>query len=142
MVLVPMAGTGIEIVHMVKLLCVNIGFTNTQIATPEEHDKIIAFTSQLAHVVSSAYIKSPTALNHKGFSAGSYKDLTRVAKLNEHMWTELFLDNPDYLVEEIDCIISKLTEYRDAINNKDKEILCNLLKEGRERKMIIDGERF
>ncbi len=142
MILTPAKGTSIEIVHKVKLLCVSIGFTNTQISSPEEHDKVIAFTSQLAHVVSSAYIKSPSALQHKGFSAGSYKDMTRVAKLNENMWTELFLDNPDFLIEEIDGIIERLSEYSKALKEKDSDTLCTLLRVGRESKMIIDGEKF
>ncbi|MEE0745846.1 MAG: prephenate dehydrogenase, partial [Anaerovoracaceae bacterium] len=87
----------IESMSKLKSLFTSIGFTNIEITTPEEHDRRIAFTSQLAHVVSNAYIKSPTAQRHEGFSAGSYKDLTRVAKLNEDMWTELFLENPDNL---------------------------------------------
>ena len=103
---------------------------------------MIAFTSQLAHVVSSAYIKSPAALKHKGFSAGSYKDLTRVAKLNETMWTELFLDNPEFLAEEIDGIAERLQQYSRAIKEKDHAVLKELLKEGREKKAIIDGEIF
>ena len=98
----------IEDVEKIKDLFSAIGFTNFAITTPDDHDRKIAFTSQLAHVVSNAYIKSPTAMVHAGFSAGSYKDLTRVAKLNEHMWTELFLENPDYLAEEIDTLIENL----------------------------------
>jgi hypothetical protein len=73
---------------------------------------MIAFTSQLAHVVSSAYVKSEAALNHKGFSAGSFKDMTRVARLNEYMWTELFMDNSEYLTEEVDALIDRLAEYK------------------------------
>lgn len=142
MILTPAKGALIEDVQKVKILCVSIGFTNTQIATPEEHDRVIAFTSQLAHVVSNAYIKSPSALQHKGFSAGSYKDMTRVAKLKEDMWTELFLDNAEFLTEEIDGIIERLEEYSAAIKEKNPEVLSELLKVGRERKMIIDGERF
>jgi prephenate dehydrogenase len=103
---------------------------------------MIAFTSQLAHVVSSAYIKSPTAANPEGFSAGSYKDLTRVAKLNEGMWTELFLENPDNLADEIDAIIKNLQDYSDAIRGGNAETLCKLLREGRLRKEEIDNERF
>lgn len=141
MVLTPTKGS-IEDVKRVKDLCTEIGFTNIQIATPREHDQMIAFTSQLAHVVSSAYIKSPTALNHKGFSAGSYKDMTRVAKLNEDMWSELFLDNPEFLTAEIDEMIQHLQEYSTAIKNKDKETLTKLLKDGRVRKAKIDGEIF
>ena len=115
-----------------------LGFKDITRTGKEEHDRIIAFTSQLAHVVSSAYIKSPTALLHYGFSAGSYKDLTRVAKLNETMWTELFLDNSGYLLEEIDGICERLSEYRRAIAEGDRDELKRLLKEGREMKEGID----
>lgn len=132
----------IQDVEKIKDLFSKIGFTNFAITTPEDHDKKIAFTSQLAHVVSNAYIKSPTAMVHAGFSAGSYKDLTRVAKLNENMWTELFLDNPENLAEEIDTLIGHLQEYSRAIKERDAETLCELLRDGREKKAIIDGEVF
>ena len=141
MVFTPTRGP-IESISRLKDLFTAIGFTNIQIATPEEHDKKIAFTSQLAHVVSNAYIKSPTAMEHMGFSAGSYKDLTRVAKLNEHMWTELFLENPENLTNEIDMLIDNLKKYSDAIKAKDSETLCDLLRDGREKKALIDGEIF
>ena len=141
MVFTPTRGP-IESMSRLKDLFTDIGFTNIQIATPEEHDKKIAFTSQLAHVVSNAYIKSPTAMEHMGFSAGSYKDLTRVAKLNEHMWTELFLENPENLTNEIDMLIDNLKKYSDAIKAKDSETLCDLLRDGREKKALIDGEIF
>jgi len=142
MVFTPAQGTPIEVMDEIKKLFCRLGFTNIQISTPKEHDQVIAFTSQLAHVVSSAYIKSPSALQHKGFSAGSYKDLTRVAKLNEVMWTELFLDNATSLTEEIDGIIERLKAYRTAIDQNDAATLQELLKDGRERKAIIDGEHF
>ena len=100
---------------------------------------MIAFTSQLAHVVSNAYVKSPTAQRHKGFSAGSYKDMTRVAWLNENMWSELFLENKEPLLFEIDSIIASLNEYRDAINDGDKERLKSLLRDGRIAKETVDG---
>lgn len=114
-----------------------IGFGKVVRTTAAQHDDMIAFTSQLAHVVSSAYIKSPEATRHEGYSAGSYKDLTRVARLNEQMWTELFLRNADPLVREIDEIIKHLTEYRDAIAQNRETDLKQLLKEGRERKERI-----
>ena len=106
-------------------------FKKVVFASPEEHDQIIAFTSQLAHVVSNAYIKSPTHRKQLGFSAGSFQDLTRVAKLNEIMWTPLFMLNKEPLCFEIDYIIDRLTEYRDAMQNGDSDRLCELLKEGR-----------
>lgn len=116
-----------------------VGFTNIQISTAEEHDRIIAFTSQLCHVVSNAYVKNNAATLHKGFSAGSYRDLTRVAKLNEQMWTELFFENEDYLIEELEELIVNLEKYKTALKNSDKDEMRKLLKEGRERKEAIDG---
>ena len=141
MIFTPTKGP-IESMETLKKLFTSIGFTNIEISTAEEHDRKIAFTSQLAHVVSNAYIKSPTALEHTGFSAGSYKDLTRVAKLNEVMWTELFLENADNLAAEIDTLIENLQQYSTAIRERDAETLCALLKDGREKKALIDGEIF
>lgn len=139
MVLVPPHGTPIASVEKIKKFFTNLGFTNTQIASAQEHDRMIAFTSQLAHIVSNAYVKSPTAENHHGFSAGSYKDLTRVAELNEVMWAELFLENSDNILNEIDCIIEKLLDYRNAINNNDELALREMLRFGRVRKQNIDN---
>lgn len=139
MILTPYEYTSKEAVELIKELFLKIGFTNIQMSTPDEHDKIIAFTSQLAHVVSNAYVKSPEALEHKGFSAGSYKDLTRVAFLNENMWSELFLENRDNLIKEIDCIVKNLVQYKEALENNDRENLTDLLREGRILKTKIDG---
>ena len=100
---------------------------------------MIAFTSQLAHVVSNAYIKSPTAGSHKGFSAGSYKDMTRVAWLSPEMWAELFLENKDNLLRELDIFMAHLGEYRDAMQRGDLTALTRLLDEGRRRKEEVDG---
>ena len=120
-----------------ELLFLEIGFGRVTVTDAVTHDKNIAFTSQLAHVVSNAFIKSPTAQRQDGFSAGSYKDLTRVARLNEDMWTELFFGNKKYLAEEIEIIIKSLGEYLDALNNDDTETMRRLLKEGREAKESI-----
>ena len=106
--------------------------------TAEKHDASIAFTSQLAHLVSNAYVKSPTALEHHGFSAGSYRDMTRVAWLNAPMWTELFLDNRDNLLRELDLLIENLGEYRDALERRDARKLESLLEEGKRRKEEVD----
>ena len=116
-----------------------MGFGNISVTTAEKHDEMIAFTSQLAHIVSNAYIKSETARNHGGFSAGSYKDMTRVAWLNENMWTELFTENSDNLIKELDFIISSLGEYKSALENNDSDTLCKLLRDGRLMKEQIDG---
>lgn len=100
---------------------------------------MIAFTSQMPHILSNAYIKSPTAGSHKGFSAGSYKDLTRVAWLNAPMWAELFLENKENVLQELDFYISSLTAYRDALESESFETLTALLEEGKRRKEEVDG---
>lgn len=111
-----------------------IGFRKIVYSTAEKHDEIIAYTSQLAHVVSSAYIKSPSVYLENGFSAGSFRDLTRVAKLDEFTWTDLFMRNADNLIKEIDEIEKHLEDYRSVLESKDAESLRELLRDGRERK--------
>ncbi len=138
MILTPTEHTPESALKFLSGLFASVGFGRITITTAQEHDSMIAFTSQLAHVVSSAYIKSPRARQHKGFSAGSYKDLTRVAKLNAPMWTELFLENADYLAEEIDTIIAHLAEYRQAITQGDGARLCGLLEDGKNIKEELD----
>ena len=120
----------VAILERLKHLLKPCGFGSFTLSTAENHDRMIAYTSQLAHVVSNAYVKSPTAQEHKGFSAGSYKDLTRVARLNAPMWTELFLDNADNLSREVGTIIENLQAYKDAIDAHDAEKLQALLAEG------------
>ena len=129
----------VEVLERLKALLEPCAFGSFTLASAEEHDRIIAFTSQLAHVVSNAYVKSPTARSHKGFSAGSYKDLTRVARLNAPMWTELFLDNADFLSEEIGTIIESLQAYKDAIDERDAARLEALLAEGDRIKREVEG---
>ena len=127
-------------INTTKSLLLPVGFGSFAITTADTHDRVIAFTSQLAHVVSNAYVKSPQAQIHHGFSAGSYKDLTRVAWLNEQMWCELFLENADYLANEIDFLITSLNAYRRALLEKDERTLTALLKEGRLAKEMADSE--
>ncbi|MDP4109147.1 MAG: prephenate dehydrogenase/arogenate dehydrogenase family protein [Bacillota bacterium] len=137
MILTP-EGAGEGAVSEASAFFYRLGFGKVVMTTPENHDRMIAFTSQLAHVVSNAYIKSPEALLHHGYSANSYRDLTRVARLNEEMWTELFLFNRDALTAEIDTVIKHLGEYRDAIAQNDETRLKALLKEGSDLKKQID----
>lgn len=134
MVLVPPALDDMQMIDRVRNLLAAPEFGSFTVTTADKHDEMIAFTSQLAHVVSNAYVKSPTAGSHRGFSAGSYKDLTRVAWLNAPMWTELFLDNRDHLMQEIDGLTAELQKYRDALAAGDREWLCALLEEGKKRK--------
>lgn len=107
-----------------------LGFRTVKISTDEEHDRMIAFTSQMAHVVSNNYCKSETGPDHQGFSADSLRDLTRVAGLNAKMWTELFIENGDYLLKEVDRLIEDITKMRNAIADKDRVALERMLEEG------------
>ncbi len=140
MILVPDDVTEFDILATAKAIFQPCGFGRITICSAEKHDEMIAFTSELAHIVSNAYMKSPTALHHRGFSAGSYKDLTRVAWLNETMWTEIFMDNRDNLIREIESIMHSLSEYRDALKEEDRKRLWELLHEGKMAKEAVDGK--
>ncbi len=131
MIIVPPESADFELLSRVKELLLPCEFGKITITNAKNHDAMIAYTSQMAHVVSSAYIKSPSSSMHRGYSAGSYKDLTRVAKLNEDMWTELFFANRESLLSEIDIFIKEMKKYREALYKRDKESMRELLKEGR-----------
>lgn len=139
MVLVPPRFDDPMLLQRVKDALSPCGFKKFSVTSAEEHDKMIAFTSQMPHIISNAYIKSPTALSHNGFSAGSYKDLTRVAWLNPQMWAELFLSNKENILDELDFYIRSLEAYQDAIKRNDADTLIALLDEGRKRKEEVDG---
>lgn len=139
MVLVPPVFDDIILLQRVKDALKPCHFGFFSVTTAEEHDKMIAFTSQMPHILSNAFIKSPTALKHKGFSAGSYKDLTRVAWLNPQMWAELFLENRDNVLFELDYYIESLKQYQQAIRDEDMDKLVQLLDEGKKRKEEVDG---
>ena len=139
MILTPDKRTDMQLLETLKAFFLDIGFAGLTFSDPEEHDRIIAFTSQLAHITSSAYVKSPEAQRRRGFSAGSFQDMTRVARLDEDMWTELFLDDADYLVKELDILIENLTAYSQALKSGDAERVRALLKEGREKKATAGG---
>ena len=139
MVLVPPRFDDIDLLQRVKDAMAPCGFGMFSVTTAEEHDRMIAFTSQMPHVLSNAFIKSPTARQHKGFSAGSYKDLTRVAWLNAPMWSELFLENRENLLFELNTYLDSLTAYRDALEARDGERLTSLLEAGKKAKEEVDG---
>lgn len=139
MVLVPHRYDDPELLDRAKKALAPCHFGSFSVTTAEDHDRMIAFTSQMPHIVSNAFIKSPTALEHRGFSAGSYKDLTRVAWLNAPMWAELFLENREHVLKELDVLIDNLTKYRDALDQRSEDILVALLEEGKRRKEEVDG---
>ena len=139
MVLVPPVFDDISLLNRVKEALKPCGFGSYSVTTAEDHDRMIAFTSQMPHILSNAFIKSPAALRHKGFSAGSYKDLTRVAWLNAPMWSELFMQNKDYLLSELEFYLDSLQAYRAALAASDQQALTQLLEDGKKRKEEVDG---
>ena len=139
MVLVPPRFDDIDLLERAKAALSPCGFGSFSVTTARDHDRMIAFTSQMPHIISNAFIKSPTALEHRGFSAGSYKDLTRVAWLNPQMWAELFLENREFVLGELDTLLTSLSAYRSAVAAGDAETLTALLEEGKKRKEAVDG---
>ena len=139
MVLVPPVLDDMALLDRVKQALDPCGFGSFSATTAQDHDRVIAFTSQMPHVLSNAFVKSPTAARHQGFSAGSYKDLSRVAWLNPQMWAELFLENRDNLLFELDTYLENITAYREALARGDREALTRLLQQGRDRKQEVDG---
>ena len=140
MILVPVKAD-IKTIQKLKEFSLSIGFGSVVITSAKEHDRIIAYTSQLAHLVSSSYIKSPTAVEFMGFSAGSFRDMTRVARLSPDMWAELTVDNKDFLVKEINELINNLQDYKEALQNGDKEKMKSLLADGNQKKLQSEKMR-
>lgn len=139
MVIVPPDYNDINLLDRVKKMLVPVGFASITVTSADKHDEMIAFTSQLAHIVSNAYIKSPIAREHNGMSAGSYKDMTRVAWLSPEMWTELCMDNRDNLLKEMDILMDNLQKYKDALEHEDSEELKALFLEGKRLKEEVDS---
>lgn len=130
-IIVPPVHDDIELLDRVKHSLTPLGFKKFMVTTADFHDRMISYTSQMCHVVSNAFIKSPSAKFHRGYSAGSFRDFTRVSRLNEDMWTELFLENKEHLLGELDLLINSLYEYRNAIATDDANLLRGLLRDGR-----------
>ena len=139
MVLVPADFNDIQLLDRAKKALEPCCFGSFSVCTAQEHDRLIAFTSQMPHVLSNAFIKSPTARGHKGFSAGSYKDLTRVAWLNAPMWAELCMENRENMLFELDTYIENLRAYQKALRERDMDALTALLEEGKKCKEEVDG---
>ena len=138
MILTPRGDEDLQVLQAAKEFFLDIGFRRVVFTTPAKHDEMIAYTSQLAHVVSGAYVNSPLAAKHKGFSAGSFADMTRVARVGEELWSELFLDNRDALLSSLNLLIDHLTEYRDALDAGDRERLKAVIRAGREKRESLD----
>ncbi len=132
-IIIPCTGNEKE-VGIISDLARKIGFGRIVYSTPEEHDRMIAFTSQLPHVIACAYVLSPVCKNHNGFSAGSYRDVSRVAHINEKLWAELFIENKQPLIEEIDIITQHMNMIKQAVESGDRQELEAILAQSRKVK--------
>lgn len=139
MVLVPPVLDQPALLAKAETVLSPVGFGSFSVTTAKAHDEMIAFTSQMPHIISNAFIKSPAAKGHSGFSAGSYKDLTRVAWLNPKMWAELLMNNKEHVLNELDVFIKEIEKYKEAIEKQDTPLLETLLEEGKRCKEEIDG---
>lgn len=139
MILTPDGDASVDLLSSLKAFFLSLGFSRVVFSSPVEHDRIISYTSQLAHVISNAYISSPTAEVQRGFSAGSFRDMTRVAEINAEMWSELLVSNREHLLPEIDRLIGSLSEIRQVISMGDEPGLCALLAKGAQRKRKYGG---
>ena len=133
-IITPFEDSRDDDIEVLRQLASEIGAGKIVVTSPENHDKMIAYTSQLAHIVSSAYVKSPELGLECGFSGGSFQDMTRIATMNERMWTDLFMQNREHLQYELDTLIANLTKYSEALKNADAETMRSLIAEGRELK--------
>ncbi len=138
-IITPHDNTPDHVMDVMHALAKAIGCTRLTVTTPEEHDRMIAFTSQLPHVLAGCYVQSPCSARHEGFSAGSYRDVSRVATVDENLWCELFAENSDLLGNELEQLIGRLEEFRKAIVNKDEAHMSRMIKEGRLCKLRADG---
>ena len=132
-----------EALNILSSMALDIGCSDVTITSPEYHDKMIAYTSQIPHILAGAYMNSPTSATHKGYSAGSYHDVSRVASVDENLWSQLFLANRDNLLYEIDILIRNLQDYKEAVIRDDSSRLSGIIKTGRilkERDIIVNGQ--
>lgn len=141
-VLIIPVDTDIRVLCKVKEFFLSIGAERVVLTTPDKHDEMIAYTSQLAHIVSNAYVKSELAPRHYGYSAGSFRDMTRVAKINAEMWSELMCENADYLVEQLDVFEKNVHDIKVALKRGDRKEVERLLKEGNDIKEKVEENRL
>ncbi|MDE7098707.1 MAG: prephenate dehydrogenase [Ruminococcus sp.] len=133
-IVAPFEDSAEDDVELLKNFAKEIGAGKIVVTSPENHDKMIAYTSQLAHIVSSAYVKSPELDLECGFSGGSFQDMTRIATMNERMWTDLFMQNRENLLYELDTLIENLICYKEALEKSDNQAMLELIAEGRQLK--------
>lgn len=131
-----------EKVNVARTLAKQIGFGKITLIDDVTHDKMIGFTSQLTHAIAIALVNSdPYNLSTSSFIGDSYKDLTRIAMINDSLWTELFFENKDFLTKNLDSFINEIQKVRDSIQNKDKETLSKIMKTSTKTRKGMNNEK-
>ena len=140
MILTPPSGTPEAVMTMLTEFFLACGFGGVHTCPAEEHDRVVAFTSQLPHIIASAYVKGAPP-SRREFFGGTFRDMTRVAGLNEEMWSEIFLENRNNLAGELKALVLRLSRYVDALEEGSAPALLGLLREGSEyrRKVSATG---
>lgn len=127
-----------EAVELCKELGRELGFARISELTPEEHDEMIAFLSQLTHCIAVSLMNCNDAPNLEKYTGDSFRDLTRIAKINDRMWAELFLMNKDTLLREMDSFIDEFTEFRNMIEKEESEALREKMRASTKRRALFD----
>lgn len=127
-----------EAIKLCREIGNTLGFGRISLLTPHEHDKMIAFLSQLTHCIAVSLMTCNSSDGLEAYTGDSFRDLTRIAKINERMWTELFLMNKDALLSEMDAFISDFSEFRNLIAQGDSEAIQEKMRRSTERRMRFD----
>lgn len=125
-------------IQLIKDLGEILGFKRISILTPEEHDEMIGFLSQLTHCIAVALMTSKESKHLVDYTGDSFRDLTRIAKINEDMWTELFLLNKEELIKQMDLFLNQFTKLRNAIKNDDEDTMKEMMRLSTKNRSYFD----
>lgn len=137
-IVVPTENNSDEAIEWCKNLGRVLGFNRISILSPEEHDEMIAFVSQLTHCIAVSLMNCNDDENLKDYTGDSFRDLTRIARINENMWTELFFMNKEPLIHEMNSFIDVITKMRDIIVAEDSESLKEMMRISTKRRSRFD----
>ena len=137
-IVTPTSKNTVEAIEWCKDLGRLLGFRKISILTPEEHDQMIGFVSQLTHCIAVALMDCSDNSHIVDYTGDSFRDLTRIANINENMWSELFLMNKKPLLEQMDTFIKEMQTLRDLLNNEDRDGLCKKMKLSTQRRSLFN----
>lgn len=137
-IITPTAANTPEGIAWVRSLAETLNFRHIALLSPAEHDKMVGFLSQLTHVIAVTLMNTSDNTHLVDYTGDSFRDLTRIAKINESLWTELFLMNKQNLVREIDEFAAELAHFRSVLENEDTEEMKRLFRQSTQRRKCFD----